>query len=214
MHYLSVSRSICDSDAWKLFFCIVYLIKSLSLSLAICLWRISDLVFDFYHLRMTLESRDIAKYAPWIFLRVLPGSRRHFRVYVYIYTNWPREWKKLRCRWRTCSIHVFAKGTCLLARRCGSPAGRVSCSNGVRWGGALVRFIIQILMKLIPKCDYSIVTNVRLSQSIFVRVSFSEYLTLIKNKIRTFTVTRLWKRKFISLINIRKCKLIWGEKLR
>lgn len=60
--------------------------------------------------------------------------------------------KKERRRCVTPAVHVYVKGTCLLARR----LGRVSCSNGVRWSGVLVHFIIQISKDLIARYDYSI----------------------------------------------------------
>lgn len=69
----------------------------------------------------------------------------HDIISAYIQRRDNQKKEKERSRGVTPAVHVYVKGTCLLARR----LGRVSCSNGVRWSGVLVHFIIQISMELI-----------------------------------------------------------------
>lgn len=132
--------------------CVLFILSNFSLSLLACLSRLTDIwpCVRFLSLECsdTLESGARSR-----------SFSTRFRDHDVISACMHQRGDRVEGnRGVAPATHVFVKGTCLLARR----LGRVSCSNGVGWGGALVvHFIIEISAKLIARHDYSIVINVR-----------------------------------------------------
>jgi len=139
---------------WKLLFCVLFILSNLSIGLSLrVIWPCVRV--------LSLDYSDV--------LEVRNARNRSFS------TRFPdhdvisacmhqRSDRMEGSRGVAPATHVFVKGTCLLARR----LGRVSCSNGVGWGGALVvHFIIEISVELIARHDYSIEINAYLLHSVY-----------------------------------------------
>lgn len=165
----------------------------ISLSLLACLSQISDLAFGFYR-------SSVATYLNQVWNARSRSFSTRFRDHGVISACMHQQGDRVEgSRGVAPATHVFVKGTCLLARR----LGRVSCSNGVGWDGALVvHFIIEISAELIARHDYSIVINVRT----FLKRIYISHLISYLSKTFNFhwhNIYEFKEKKLLSLIFLR-----------